>query len=51
MTPLGYALLAFIGVALLVDAWYTRKWLRASKAYLGELQTFAREQLDGEPKP
>jgi hypothetical protein len=51
VTPLGYALLAFIGVALLVDAWYTRKWLRASKAHLEELQAFARRQLDRGPKP
>ena len=51
MTPLGYGLLAFIGDAFLVDAWYTRKWLRSSKAELEKLQGFARRQLEGEPKP
>lgn len=44
-------LLAFIGVALLVDAWYTRKWLHSSKAQLDELQALARKQLDRGPKP
>ena len=51
MTPAGYALLAFIGVAFLIVAWYTRKWLRVSKAQLEELQAFAREQLEGKAKP
>jgi hypothetical protein len=38
-------------IAVCVDIWYTRKWLRVSKAQLEELQAFARRQLDGEPKP
>lgn len=44
-------LLAAMTVAFLIDAWYTRKWLRVSKAQLEELQAFARRQLEGKAKP
>ena len=41
-------LLAAMTIAFLIDAWYTRKWLRSSKAELEKLQAFARRQLDRE---
>ena len=44
MTPLTDALLALAIVAIFVDIWYTRKWIRVSKAHLEELQALSRRQ-------
>ena len=37
-------LLALAIIALSIDIWYTRKWLRVAKAQLEELQALSRRQ-------